>query len=138
MGLAYYVGASQMQGLAGGLFAFYLGTDPQKLEPVKAALVEEVEKLASHGLTAAELTRAKKKLIGQQQIANQSNDSFGYQSALDELYGLGYDHYRNLEQEVETITLDQIRAVAAKYFRDRPYVMALVLPPAGASAAKEE
>src|SRR6059058_6266106 len=29
MGLAYYVGASQMQGLVPGLFAFYLGTDPQ-------------------------------------------------------------------------------------------------------------
>src|SRR5207249_3565006 len=33
MGLAYYVGASQMQGLVPGLFAFYLGTDPQKIEP---------------------------------------------------------------------------------------------------------
>ena len=138
MGLAYYVGASQMQGLAGGVFAFYLGTDPQKLDQVKAALMQEIEKLASQGLTAEELARAKKKLIGQQQIANQSNDSFGYQCALDELYGLGFDHYKNLEQEVEAITLDQIRAVAAKYFRDRPHVMALVLPPDGASVAKEE
>ena len=33
MGLAYYVGASQMQGLVPGLFVFYLGTDPQKIEP---------------------------------------------------------------------------------------------------------
>jgi zinc protease len=138
MGLAYYVGASQMQGLAGGLFAFYLGTDPQKLEPVKAALMEEVERLAGEGLTAPELARAKKKLIGQQQIANQSNDSFGYQCALDELYGLGFNYYRNLEREVEAITLDQIRTVAAKYFRDRPYVMALVVPPTGASTAKQE
>ncbi len=38
MGLAYYVGASQMQGLVPGLFLFYLGTDPQKIEQVKAAL----------------------------------------------------------------------------------------------------
>ena len=30
MGLAYYVGASQMQGLVPGLFLFYLGTDPEK------------------------------------------------------------------------------------------------------------
>ena len=37
MGLAYYVGASQMQGLVPGLFLFYLGTDPQKIELVKAA-----------------------------------------------------------------------------------------------------
>src|SRR4030095_13424276 len=37
MGLAYYVGASQMQGLVPGLFAFYLGTDPGKVNLVKAA-----------------------------------------------------------------------------------------------------
>ena len=137
MGLAYYVGASQMQGLAGGLFAFYLGTDPEKVEQVKAALLEEVRKLATEGLTADELARAKKKLIGQQQIANQSNDSFGYQCALDELYGLGFDHYKTLEPDVEKITLDQVRAVAAKYFRDQPYVLALVQPPKAGSTAKE-
>ena len=102
MGLAYYVGASQMQGLVPGLFAFYLGTDPQKIEPVKAALLEEIGKLASDGLTSEELQRAKKKLIGQQQIANQSNETFGYMTALDELYGLGFDHYKKLEQEVRS------------------------------------
>jgi zinc protease len=129
MGLAYYVGASQMQGLVPGLFLFYLGTDPQKIEPVKAALLEEISKLAMEGLTAEELTRAKKKLIGQQQIANQSNDSFGYMAALDELYGLGFAHYKTLEREVEAITLEEVRRVAAKYFQNQPYVLAIVRPP---------
>jgi zinc protease len=138
MGLAYYVGASQMQGLAGGLFAFYLGTDPQKGDAVQTALMEEIQKLASEGLTPEELSRAKKKLIGQQQIANQSNDSFGYQCALDELYGLGFDNYKKLEQEVEAITLEQVRAVSAKYFRDRHHVLAIVRPPKGGKAANEE
>jgi zinc protease len=137
MGLAYYVGASQMQGLAGGLFAFYLGTDPQKLEPVKAALFEEVERLAREGLTDEELLRAKKKLIGQQQIANQSNDLFGYQCALDELYGLGYGYYKTLERDVESITLDQIKAVTSRYFRDQPHVLAIVRPPPAAAAKQE-
>jgi zinc protease len=129
MGLAYYVGASQMQGLVPGLFAFYLGTDPQKIEPVKTALLDEIRKLASEGLTNEELTRAKKKSIGQHQIAMQSNDSFGYQCALDELYGLGFDYYKKLEQELEAVTLDEIKRVAAKYFRDQPYVLATVRPP---------
>jgi zinc protease len=128
MGLAYYVGASQMQGLVPGLFAFYLGTDPQKIEPVKTALLDEIRKLASDGLTDEELTRAKRKLIGQHQIAMQSNDSFGYQAALDELYGLGFDYYKKLEQETNAVTLDEIKQVAAKYFRDQPYVLATVRP----------
>jgi zinc protease len=129
MGLAYFVGASQMQGLVPGLFMFYLGTDPQKIEPVKAALLEEIGKLATEGLTETELARAKKKLIGQQQISNQSNDAFGYMAALDELYGLGFSHYQELERDVERITIEDVRRVAAKYFLNQPYVLALVRPP---------
>src|SRR6266568_4306126 len=128
-GWAYYVGASEMQGLVPGLFAFYLGTDPQKIEPVKAALLDEIHKLAIEGLTPVELQRAKKKLIGQQEIANQSNDAFGYHCALDELYGLSFDYYKVLEHDVNAVTLEDIRKVAAKYFRDQPYVLATVQPP---------
>src|SRR2546423_13597744 len=39
-GLAYFVGASQMQGLVPGLVAVYLGTDPEKIGPRKTALLE--------------------------------------------------------------------------------------------------
>ena len=138
MGLAYYVGASQMEGLVPGLFAFYLGTDPQKIEPVKTALLDEIRKLAADGLTNEELARAKKKLIGQQEIANQSNDSFGYQCALDELYGLGFNYYKSLQHNVEAVSLNDIKRVAAKYFRDQPYVLATVRPPDGSPAAKQK
>jgi zinc protease len=129
MGLAYYVGASQMQGLVPGLFLFYLGTDPQKIENVKTALLEEINKLAAEGLTNEELARAKKKLLGQQQIANQSNDSFGYMAALDELYGLGFAYYKAIERDVEAVTLDDVKRAAAKYFQKQPYVLAIVRPP---------
>ena len=96
---------------------------------MKTALLEEISKLASEGLTADELARAKKKMIGQQQIANQSNDSFGYMAALDELYGLGFTHYKTLEREVEAVSLEDIRRVAAKYFQNQPSVLAIVRPP---------
>jgi zinc protease len=136
MGLAYFVGASQMQGLVPGLFLFYLGTDPQKMEPVKAALLEEIGMLATEGLSDVELARAKKKLIGQQQISNQSNDSFGYMAALDELYGLGFDHYKALERDVEAVAVEDVRRVAAKYFLNQPYVLAIVRPPEDRARAR--
>lgn len=128
MGLAYYVGASQMQGLVPGLFLFYLGTDPQKIERVKAEFLDEINRLATEGLSKIELDRAKKKLLGQMQIANQSNDSFGYATALDELYGLGFDYYKKLEREIEAITLEDVKRVAVKYFQKQPYVLATVRP----------
>jgi zinc protease len=129
MGLAYYVGASQMQGLVPGLFLFYLGTDPLKAGAVKGALLEEINKLAEEGLTIEEVNRARKKLIGQMQISNQSNDSFGYMVALDELYGLGFDRYKTLESDLEAVTMDDVKAVATKYFQKQPYVLAIVRPP---------
>jgi zinc protease len=128
MGLAYFVGSSQMMGLAPGPFVFYCGTDPAKLDAVRAALHEEILKLAEHGLTAAELARAKEKLIGQQDIRNQSNDAFAYACALDELYGLGFAHHRELRAQIEAVTLDDIARVARKYFAAQPGITAVVRP----------
>ncbi len=128
MGLAYYVGSSQLQGLVPGMFVFYVGTDPEKVGAVKIALLEEIEKLATDGLTSEELVRAKKKLIGQQQISNQSNDALGYMTALDELYGLGFNHYQESEREIEAVTQEDVKRVAAKYFLSEPFVLATVRP----------
>jgi zinc protease len=62
-------------------------------------------------------------------IANQSNDTFGHVAALDELYGLGYDHYKQLEPTVNAIGAEEVKRVALKYFREQPYVIATVRPP---------
>ena len=138
MGLAYYVGASQIQTLSPGLFAFYLGTDPEKIASVQSAFLHEIHKLSTEGLTAIELARAKKKLIGQQQIQNQSNDVFAYMTALDELYGLGFNHSQELVAKVNAVTLGDIKRVTAKYFAKQPYVLAIVRPPAKPAGAKSK
>ena len=39
---------------------FYLGTDPEKIEPVKQAFLDEIHKLSSEGLSPVELARAKR------------------------------------------------------------------------------
>jgi zinc protease len=127
MGLAYFVGSQNLLGLARGAFTFYLGTDPSKLSEVRAALGEEIAKLAADGLDAAELSRAKEKLLGAQDIRNQSNDALAFSCALDELYGLGHAHYRSLRGRVEAVTIEQVRDVARRYFT-RPSVTAIVRP----------
>ncbi len=128
MGLAYFVGSSQGPGLAPGPFVFYCGTDPAKVDAVKAALTEEIRKLAGHGLTAEELARAKEKLIGQVDIRNQSNDAFAFSCALDELYGLGFANYRKCRAQTEAITLEEVARVSAKYFAAQPAITAIVRP----------
>ena len=130
MGLAYFVGTTQMLGLVPGPFLFYLGTAPAKLEAVKAELLDEISQLAKNGLSEEELARAKEKAIGQQAIRNQSQDSLGYSCALDELYGTGYNYYRTERAQIEAVTLDETREVCQRYFSDRPHVVAIVTPAA--------
>jgi zinc protease len=127
MGLAYFVGSSQMSGLARGMFGFYLGTAPEKLADVKAALNEEISKLAAHGLSAEELMRAKEKYAGQQEIRNQSNQAFAFQAALNELYGLGHSYHLEQRRQIDALTVEQVQAVAKKYF-SQPAITAIVRP----------
>ncbi len=138
MGLAYFVGSSNRCGLVRGPFVFYLGTDPVKLAAVQAELLSEIGELAAHGLSAVELTRAREKLVGQQDIRNQSNDAFAYATALDELYGLGFNHYQELRKQVEAVTVEDVKRVANKYFLSQPPVIAVVRPSPGAPAADVE
>jgi zinc protease len=128
MGLAYFVGSSQMLGLVPGPFGFYLGTAPEKVAAVEAELLDEIGLLAREGLTAAELGRAREKALGQIAIRNQSEEALAYSCALDELYGIGYGYFKTEPAQIEAVTLEQVRAVARKYFLDKPRVIAIVTP----------
>ncbi len=128
LGLAYFVGSSQLEGLAPGGMIFYLGTDPVKLTAVRAAFESEIAALARDGLTPEEFQRARKKLLGRQAISMQSNASLGFHVALDELYGRGHDHYLRLEADLQALTLERVNRVAREFFHERPNVVAVVKP----------
>lgn len=134
LGLAYFVGARNFAGLAPGYFTFYLGTDPQKVEKVTGEFQDEISKLAKDGLTAEELARAKKKLLGAEAIQNQSNAAFASKTATDELVGLGYGRYKDRTREIEAVTLEDVKRVAGKYFNQPGYVQVTVRPPLKAAA----
>lgn len=130
LGLAYFVGASNSTGLAPGAFVFYLGTDPKKVDLARHEFNDEIAKLASDGLTQEELDRAKAKLLGAEAIQNQSSAALGGLCATNELLGLGFDHEKIRRAEIEKVTLDDIRQVARKYFREGKSVEVVVGPPA--------
>jgi zinc protease len=123
-----------MMGFAPGIFTFYLGTDPAKVDLVRKNFDEEIAALASDGLTEAELVRAKKKLIGSEAIRNQSLEAFAHIVAVDELYGLGAEHYALRTAEIHAVTLEQVRAVARQYFHEPFRATVLVMPEPTATA----
>lgn len=128
MGLAYYVGAQHFPGTAPGYFAFYVGTMPEKVDLVEKELFREAELLRSEGLTEAELRRAKAKIIGQKKIGRQDLGHLASATALDELYGLGYQHLDAEDALYEAVTLEQVKAAAIKYLKTEAAVVATVKP----------
>ena len=128
LGLAYYVGAQNFAGLVPGYFAFYTGTEPAKAAQVEAELLKEAELLRTEGLTAEELKRAKAKIIGQKKISRADLGNLASTSALDELYGLGWQRAELDDARYEAVTLEQTRAVAQKYLKPDAFVVSIVKP----------
>ncbi len=128
LGLAYFVGAQTLCGVAPGYFAFYTGTEPAKAELVEAELLKEAELLRTEGLTAEELKRAKAKIIGQKKIARADLGHLASTTALDELYGLGWQHSEQDDAKYDAVTLEQIKEAAQKYLKPESVVVAVVRP----------
>ena len=128
LGLAYYVGAQNLAGLVPGYFAFYTGTEPTKAAQVETELLKEAELLRTEGLTAEELKRAKAKIIGQKKISRQDLGSLAQLTALDELYGLGWQRAELDDAKYEAVTLEQVKAAAQKYLKPDGFVVSIVKP----------
>ncbi|MFM8357293.1 MAG: M16 family metallopeptidase, partial [Verrucomicrobiota bacterium] len=125
LGLAYYVGASNLLGRLPGCFAFYCGTAPGQAAQVEAELKGQAALLAAEGLTPEELSRAKAKIIGQRKIARQDLGQQALTAALDELYGLGFAHGDHDDASFEALTLEDLRAAAHRCFQPDHAVVAI-------------
>ena len=128
LGLAYYCGAQNFAGVVPGYFAFYTGTEPSKADLVEKELLKEAELLRTEGLSAEELKRAKAKMVGQKKIHRQDIGNLASITALDELFGLGYQHSEHDDAKFEAVTPDQIKAAAQKYLKPDAYVVSVVKP----------
>lgn len=134
LGLAYYVGAQNFLGLAPGYFAFYCGTAPEQVALVEEELLREAELLRAEGLTPEELKRSKAKIIGQKKIARQDLGGLAMTTAMDELYGLGYDHSEIDDARYEAVGMEEIKKVAQKYLRTDAMVISVLKPESKAGA----
>jgi zinc protease len=127
--LAYALGFMAQPNLDPGFIGVYMGTHPNKLETAIEAVLRELKKVRDEGLTEEEVDRAKKYLIGNFEIGLQTNGAQASQMSLDELYGLGFDHYQKYPQEIQKVTQEDVNRVAKKYFNLETYAIAIIRPP---------
>ncbi len=115
LSLAYTLGCVQKISLEAGYLVFYVATIKDKIDETKKILVDEIGNINTQPVGDDELAMAKRELHSGYKIRMQANGFYAFQSAIDELYGLGYDNLYKYEDEIEHVTGEDVKRVANKY-----------------------
>ena len=127
-GLVYRVSAFSLEGIDPGYFAVYLASSPDKLDLAMQTVRQELTKVIAEGITAEELDRAQRYLIGTHAIGLQRKGSLAAALAFHEAYGEGWDAYKKFPDRVHKVTLAEVKRIARKYLVADREVMAVVKP----------
>lgn len=126
LSLCYSVSSFSVEGLAPGYFAVYMGTSQDKLETAEAGIKKELDKVVAEEVSAEELARAKRYLIGAHEIGLQRISARANSMVYSELYGLGWDEHTRYAGRVEAVTAKRVRDVARDLVRYDRAVRSLV------------
>lgn len=111
-GLAYATGAFQVMGIDPGYIIIYTLTSKENIGKVRDIVSKEIKLFGKKGGSQEGLERAKNHLKAMRQIDMQTNSSFIFNASIDELYGLGYDNYKDYEKNIEAVTAGNIQNIS--------------------------
>lgn len=127
-GLVYYVGAYQQTGYEPGAFAFYAGTREESVPEVEKLILKEAKRVATKGLRPEEIERARFQLVTEFEMGLQDMLNTAMRAALEELYGLGYEHAFNVKERLDAVTPEAIQRAAASILDVDKAAVSIVLP----------
>ncbi|MBN2574831.1 MAG: insulinase family protein [Deltaproteobacteria bacterium] len=133
--LAYRVSAFSVEGLDPGYFAVYLASSPTNLEEAIRVVREELREITAKGITADELARAQRYLVGVHAIGLQRKSALAAALAFHEAYGQGWKAYRQYSDNIMKVKASDVTRVARKYLDPAREVTAIVKPPAESPGA---
>jgi zinc protease len=125
LGKAYTLGGSFRPGIGTGLIAFYVLTTDEHVQRVKEVLLEQIQQVREENVSDRELQDTKAYLKGTHLMALETNSSLGFTSALDSLYGLGFDHYQEHNAAIDRVSKEDVRRLAQKYLDPRNAVVVI-------------
>ena len=97
-------------------------------QQVEAALREQVAKIASDGVSEAELNRVKTQWVASQIYKRDSVMSQARELGSSWAQGLPLDADDRLIERLRAVTAEQVKSVAARYFGDDQLTVAVLLP----------
>jgi zinc protease len=128
--LAFQVDAFSVEGIDPGSFAVYVACAPEALEPAVQGLRAELARVVASGVSADELDRARRDLLGRQAVALGRKSAVAAALASGEAYGQGFLAYRRYPAELGRVTRDDVQRVARRIFGEpNREVVAVIKPP---------
>jgi len=116
--LVYYVFGFELTGLAPGYFLFMAQTRPETAQEVAERIQQNLDKIKKEGVPTEELENVKQKLISSHAMSNTTPSSQAFQSALDELYGLGYNYDAGYPERIEKVTSESLQKAVQRFFNN--------------------
>ncbi len=123
MGLCYSVYSYQSFYSASGVSGVYVGTRPGSADDAVEAISEELDRLATDGLSDDELETAKRQLKGQVMLSLESTGSRLYRLAGFALHSEPFKGLDELLEKIDAVTPDDARRMAAKYFAPQRHLI---------------
>ena len=126
--LAYSVSAMNVEGIAPGYFAVYIGCAPEKVEEARSGILEHLEALVTEPPAEAEIARSRNNLAGNFVIDQQRSAARAAHMALDHLCGLAPMDHLAFPERIQAVTRDDVLRVAQRVLRLDACSEALVGP----------
>jgi len=116
-GQAYTLGGYFIPAQDQGMMVFYVATTNQYVERVKELLLGIFAEIREKGVTQAEMEDMRSYLKGRHQRGLETLTAVGSRMALDTLFGLGHDHYKKYNDEINKVSADQVLTLAQRYLQ---------------------
>jgi predicted Zn-dependent peptidase len=111
-GYAYTVESAFLPYTDTGIFSIYTGTDSENLSKSLALIRKEMDKIRTFKLGVAQMSQARRQLIGQIEIANESNLNYMMAVGKAFLHDGRLDEPEEIRKKIEAITTGQILEAA--------------------------
>jgi zinc protease len=124
--LAYVVFAGPQGYAQQGTFIGYLAGEAAKEQTARSALLAELQKLRDTGVREEDLARAKSYFAGSTRIGRESSSALASEYGRNYVLSVPLDHVDLTLRTVPGLSVDDMRAVARRYFSGDNYVYAAV------------
>jgi zinc protease len=128
LGLAYYAYSAMEGGFGPGPWTIAAGVNPANVELAIERSLEEVRRIASEPVSAADLADNQSYTVGRLPLQLESNEGLVSTILNMEMYGLGLDYLVDYRDKVYSHTPDTLLAVTQKYLDADRFVIGIAGP----------